>query len=46
MDSVLSGGIISLETVRTHHNPSDVLTKFVQVAGQHLPRLNLFEDPA
>ena len=32
----------------THHNPSDVLTKFVQAAvlGQHLPKLNLFNDPA
>ena len=35
----LGEGIISLETVGTHHNPSHVLTKFVQAAvfGQHLP---------
>ena len=37
---------MSLEKVGTHHNPSDVLTKFVQasVLGQHLPKLNLFKD--
>ena len=47
MDSgVLSEGIMSLEKVGTHHNPSDVLTKFVQasVSGQHLPKLNLLKD--
>ena len=43
---VLSEGIMSIEKVGTHHNPSDVLTKFVQasVLGQHLPKLNLFKD--
>ena len=48
IQDVLSEGIISLEKVGTHHNPSDVLTKFVQAAvlGQHLPKLNLFKDPA
>ena len=37
---------MSLEKVGTHHNPSDVLTKFVQssVLGNHLPKLNLFKD--
>ena len=41
-------GIMSLEKAGTHHNPSDVLTKFVQAAvlGQHLQKLNLFEDPS
>ena len=35
---------MSLEKVGTHHNPSDILTKFVQasVLGNHLPKLNLF----
>ena len=50
IQDVLSEGIISLEKVGTHHNPSDseLLTKFVQAAvlGQHLPKLNLFKDPA
>ena len=42
----LSEGIMSLEKVGTHHNPSDVLTKFAQASalGQHLPKLNLFKD--
>ena len=46
IQDVLSEGIMSLEKVGTHHNPSDVLTKFVQasVLGQHLPKLNLFKD--
>ena len=37
---------MSLEKVRTHQYPSDVLTKFVQASalGQHLPKLNLFKD--
>ena len=37
---------MSLEKVGTHHNPSDILTKFVQasVLGNHLPKLNLFRD--
>ena len=37
---------MSLEKVGTHHNPSDILTKFVQasVLGNHLPKLNLFKD--
>ena len=45
IQDILSEGVISLETVGTHHNPSDVLTKFVQAAvlGQHLPKLNLFK---
>ena len=39
---------MSLEKVGTHHNPSDILTKFVQasVLGNHLPKLNLFRDSA
>ena len=46
IQDVLSEGVISLEQVGTHHNPSDVLTKFVQVASlaQHLRKLNLFKD--
>ena len=37
---------VSCHKVGTHHNPSDVLTKFAQasVLGQHLPKLNLFKD--
>ena len=37
---------MSLENVGTHHNPLDVLTRFVQAAvlGQHLPKLNLVKD--
>ena len=44
----LSEGVMSLEKVGTHHNPSDILTKFVQasVLGNHLPKLNLFGDSA
>ena len=46
IQDVLSEGIMSFEKVGTHHNPSDVLTKFAQasVLGQHLPKLNLFKD--
>ena len=46
IQDVLSEGIMSLEKVGTHHNPSDVVTKFVQasVLGQHLPKLHLFND--
>ena len=46
IQDILSEGVMSLEKVGTHHNPSDVLTKFVQasVLGQHLPKLNLFKD--
>ena len=46
IQDALRKSIISLEKVGTHHNPPDVLTKFVQAAvlGQHLPRLNLFKD--
>ena len=49
IQDVLSEGIISIEKVGTHHNPSsDVLTKFVQAAvlGQHLPKFKFFKDPA
>ena len=48
VQDVLSEGIISLESVGTHRNPSDVLTRCVQAAilGQHIPRLHLFKDPA
>ena len=46
IQDILSEGVISLEKVGTHHNPTDVLTKFVQTAvlGQHLPKFNLFKD--
>ena len=46
IQDILSEGVMSLEKVGTHHNPSDVLTKFVQspVLGNHLPKLNLFKD--
>ena len=46
IQDILSEGVMSLEKVRTHHNPSDVLTKFVQSSalGNHLPKLNLFKD--
>ena len=48
IQDILSEGVMSLEKVGTHHNPSDVLTKFVQasVLGNHLPKLNLFKDPS
>ena len=48
IQDILSEGIMSLEKVGTHHNPSDILTKFVQapVLGNHLPKLNLFKDPS
>ena len=38
-------GKLELKKVRTHFNPSDVLTKYVpaSVLGQHLPRLNIFK---
>ena len=44
----LSEGIISRETVSTHNNPSDVFTKFVQIAALgsfFCPKLNLLKDP-
>ena len=43
---ILSEGVMSLEKAGTHHNPSDVLRKFVQasVLGNHIPKLNLFKD--
>ena len=46
IQDILSEGVMSLEKVGTHHNLSDVLTKFVQssVLGNHLPKLNLFKD--
>ena len=46
IQDILSEGIIWLEKVGTHHNPPDVLTKFVQAAvlGQHLPKFNLSKD--
>ena len=46
IQDILSDGIMSLEKVGTHNNPSDILTKFVQasVLGNHLPKLNLFKD--
>ena len=46
IQDILCEGVMSLEKVGTHHNPSDVLTKFVQasVLGNHLPKLNLFKD--
>ena len=46
IQDILSEGVMSLEKVGTHHNPADILTKFVQasVLGNHLPKLNLFRD--
>ena len=46
IQDVLSEGIMSMEKVGTQHNPSDVLTKFVQasILGQHFPKFNLFKD--
>ena len=46
IQDILSEGVMSLEKVGTHHNPSDILTKFVQasVLGNHLPKLSLFKD--
>ena len=52
IQDILSEGVMSLEKVGTHHNPSDnvtdILTKLVQasVLGNHLPKLNLFRDSA
>ena len=42
IQDILSEGVMSLEKVGTHHNPSDILTKFVQasVLGNHLPKLS------
>ena len=46
IQDILSEGVMSLEKVGTHHNPSDIFTKFVQASalGNHLPKLNLFKD--
>ena len=46
IQDILSEGVMSLEKIRAHHNPSDFLPKFVQasVLGQHLPKLNFFKD--
>ena len=48
IQDILSEGVMSLEKVGTHHNPSGILTKFVQasVLGNHLPKLNLFKHPS
>ena len=47
IQAVLNEGVISLEKVGPHSNPSDVLSKFVQAAvlGPHLPKRNIFRDP-
>ena len=46
IQDTLSEGVVSLEKVGTHHNPSNVLTKFLQTAvlGHHFPKLNHFKD--
>ena len=43
IQDILCESVISLEKVGTQHNPSDVLTTFVQAAvlGHHFPKLNL-----
>ena len=40
IQDILSEGVISLDKVGAHNNPSNALTKFVQAAvlGQRLPK--------